>query len=233
MSKLFHVLLKFRAGAEGFTADISMAYNNVWLRPEYLRFQLYLWKEELDGNAPTEVFVVRTLIYGVRPSGNLMMAAFKLVSDYAAEMWPEHATGARALTKAYVDDLLHAVRDKRTAKGDAASLLFVLGLAKLSIKGFTFSGQAPPPEVSADGQTVGLLGMVWEPAADLVTVAAKPVFFGKVRRGKLPELVTGDLKSAFSKNFTRRTVLAKMASLFDPMCQDILILDNKTSYQTN
>ena len=218
LSKLFHVLLKFRAGAEGFTADISMAYNNVWLRPEYLRFQLYLWKEELDGNAPTEVFVVRTLIYGVRPSGNLMMAAFKLVSDYAAEMWPEHATGARALTKAYVDDLLHAVRDKRTAKGDAASLLFVLGLAKLSIKGFTFSGQAPPPEVSADGQTVGLLGMVWEPAADLVTVAAKPVFFGKVRRGKLPELVTGDLKSAFSKNFTRRTVLAKMASLFDPMC---------------
>ena len=218
LSKLFHVLLKFRAGAEGFLADISMAYNNVWLKPEYLRFQLYLWKEGLDRNAPTEVFVIKTLIYGVRPSGNLMMAAFKLVSDYAVRNWPEHARGANALQKAYVDDLVHATRDKGSAKEDANSLLFVLSLAQLSIKGFTFSGQAPPAEVSADGKTVGLLGMVWEPAEDLVNVDAKPVFFGKVRRGKLPELVTGDIKTAFSKKFTKRTVLAKMASLFDPLC---------------
>merc|ERR1712155_167222 len=123
-----------------------MAYNNVWLKPEYLRFQLYLWKEGLDRNAPTEVFVIKTLIYGVRPSGNLMMAAFKLVSDYAVRNWPEHARGANALQKAYVDDLVHATRDKGSAKEDANSLLFVLSLAQLSIKGFTFSGQARPPK---------------------------------------------------------------------------------------
>ena len=217
LSKLFHVLLKFRGGAEGFTADISMAYNNVWLKPEFLKYQLYLWKEDLDPNAPTEVFVVRTLIYGVRPSGNLMMAAFKLIADHCRDHWPEHQHGATALSEAYVDDLLHATRNKNTAKEDASSLLFVLGLANMSIKGFTFSGHPPPPEVSADGKTVGLLGMVWEPDADLVSVDAKPVFFGRVRRGKLPDLVTGDLKTAFSSKFTKRTVLSKMASLFDPM----------------
>ena len=217
LSKLFHVLLKFRAGAEGFTADITMAYNNLWLKPEYLKYHLYLWKENLDEDAPTEVFVVRTLIYGVRPSGNLMLAGFKLLSDYCLDMWPEHERGAAALGNAYVDDLLHAARNKRSAKEDADSLLFVLNLAQMTVKGFTFSGRPPPTEVSPDGATVGLLGMVWEPEPDLVSVDAKPVFFGRVRRGRLPELVTGDLKTAFSTKFTKRMVLAKMATLFDPM----------------
>ena len=218
LSKLFHVLLKFRAGAEGFSTDVTMAYNNLWLTPDCLRYQLYLWKEDLDENAPTEVFVVRTLIYGVRPSGNLMLAGFKLLSDYCLANWPEHARGAAALGGAYVDDLLHAARNRRSAKQDADSLLFVLSLAQMTVKGFTFSGQPPSPDVSADGVTVGLLGMVWEPEPDLVSVDAKPVFFGRVRRGRLPELVTGDLKTAFSSNFTKRNVLSKMASLFDPMC---------------
>ena len=218
LSKLFHVLLKFRSGAEGFTADISMAYNNIWLKPDFLKYQLYLWKEDLNEHAPTEVFVVRTLIYGVRPSGNLMLAGFKLLADHCMNKWPEHERGATALNKAYVDDLLHATRNKRTAREDADSLLFVLSLAQMSVKGFTFSGKPPPPDVSPDGTTVGLLGMVWEPEPDLVSVDAKPVFFGRVRRGRLPELVTGDLKTAFSTKFTKRTVLAKMATLFDPLC---------------
>ena len=233
LSKLLHILMKFRCGAEGFSADVTMAYNNVWLKPEFLKYQLYLWKEGLDRNAPTEVFVVRTLIYGVRPSGNLMLAAFKLIADYCREKWPEHSHGATALSQAYVDDLLHATRNKNTAKEDASSLLFVLGLANMSIKGFTFSGQPPPPEVSADGLTVGLLGMVWEPAEDLISVDAKPVFFGRVRRGKLPELVTGDLKTALATKFTKRTVLSKMASLFDPMgIVAPLTLKFKLSYST-
>ena len=217
LSKLFDILLKFRAGMDGYTADISMAYNNVYLNPEFYRFQLYLWKEELDVKAPSEIFVVRTLIYGVRPSGNLMLAAFKLLTNHCMDYFPEHEPGARALEQAYVDDLLHATRGGRTARQDAESLLFVLSLGNLSIKGFTFSGEAPPPEVSSDGKTVGLLGMVWESESDKLSADCKPVFFGRVKRGKLPELVTGDLKTALEKNFTKRTVLSKLASLYDPV----------------
>ena len=217
LSKLVHVLLKFRAGQEAFTADISCAYNNVWLHEQDFKYQLYLWKEDMDPAAPTEVYVVRTLIYGVRPSGNLMLAAFRLLSEHCMKNFPQHGQGAVALTEAYVDDLLHSSRNKDTAREDAASLLYVLGLAGMKIKGFTFSGSQPPPDVSADQRTVGLLGMVWEPEEDVISVDAKPVFFGKVKRGKLPSLVEGDVKTAWEKVFTRRSVLSKMATLFDPL----------------
>ena len=217
LAKLFHILLKFRGGGDGYTADISCAYNNVWLDPNFYRFQLYLWKEDLDPNAPTEVYIVRTLIYGVRPSGNLMLAAFKLLSAHAKEHFPQHVHGAEALARAYVDDLLYSTRDGRDAIEDAQSMLFVLELGGMSVKGFTFSGQPPPVEVSADGKTVGLLGMVWESEPDLLAADCKPVFFGKVRRGKLPDLVTGDLKTALEPKFTKRTVLSKLASLYDPL----------------
>ena len=60
-------------------------------------YQLFLWKENLDPAAPTEVWVVRTLIYGVRPSGNLMMAAFKLLSDFCYEHSPDHKKGGDIL----------------------------------------------------------------------------------------------------------------------------------------
>ena len=215
LSKLFHVLLRFRAGAEGYTADVSMAYNNVYLRPEYLKYQLYLWREDLDCQAPVEVFVIKTLIYGVRPSGNLMMSAFQVLADFCKVRYPVHVKGAEALTNAYVDDLLHSAVSKEAIKNDANSLVFVLSLANMSVKGITFSGLPPPPEMSADGETVGLLGMVWHTQEDTISANAKPIYFGKPKRGKLPELVEGDLKPALAQRFTKRTVLSKFASLFD------------------
>jgi hypothetical protein len=60
--KLQHLLLKFRLRAAAVTADISMAYNGTRLRPEHLKFQKYLWKDDLDPANSTEVMYVMTLI---------------------------------------------------------------------------------------------------------------------------------------------------------------------------
>ena len=216
--KLANSVLKFRLGAAGWTADVSMAYNQIFLEPEYYRYQLFLWKPDLDPAKPTEVWVVTTLIYGVRPSGNLMMAAFNLLADYAAERYPVHAVGGKILkSETYVDDSLHSASTMEKAKADAESFQFTLELASMGVKGFTFSSSPPPPEVSADGRTVGLVGMVWNTEPDLISCDVKPLFFGRVKRGKLPQLHEGDLKFALGKNFTKRQILSKIAGLWDPI----------------
>ena len=214
--KLHTILVKFRSAPSGFTADISMAYNQVHLRPEHYRFQLFLWRDSLDLNAPVEPWVITTLIYGVRPSGNIMQSAFNVLAEHAKKHHPKHVSGAAVLQgEAYVDDILHPAVSHDAARTDADSLLYVLNLAGVTVKGFTFAGSAPAPDLSTDGKSVGLVGIKWQVEEDLISAEAKPIFFGRAKRGKLPELLQGELKPALAKTFTKRVVLSKMASLFD------------------
>jgi hypothetical protein len=46
-----------------------MAFNGTKLRPEYLKYQKYLWKDNLLPENPTKVMYATTLIHGVKPSG--------------------------------------------------------------------------------------------------------------------------------------------------------------------
>ena len=74
-----------------------MAYNGVALLPEYWKYQKYLWQENLDENSPVITMFVKTLIYGIRPSGNLTLAGFDLLGDYVLEHFPEYKLGAEKL----------------------------------------------------------------------------------------------------------------------------------------
>ena len=216
--KLFNILLKFRVGAAAFTADISMAYNQIFLKPEDYRYQLFLWKEDLNPSSPTQLWVVTTLIYGVRPSGNLMLAAFTALANHAQKKFPVHSDAGEILKReTYVDDSLHAASSLSKARADADSFQFILSLAGMGVKGFTFSSLPPPPEVSTDGKTAGIVGMVWQTEPDFIHADVKPLFFGKVKRGKLPQLLEGELRPALAKSFTKRTVLSKLAGLWDPL----------------
>ena len=76
-----HILTRFRTGKSGFISDIKMAYNDVALHEDFIRYQLYLWKPNLDPDAPTELMAVLTVIYGVRPSGNQLQAGLGLLGQ--------------------------------------------------------------------------------------------------------------------------------------------------------
>lgn len=112
--------------------------------------------------------VVQTLIYGVRPSGNLMAAAFEKLADFVETRSPEHKMGARVLRSAYVDDLLVSEDTIEECVAAADSLKHILGEAGCNVKAITISGSPPPGEVSADGKHVGLVGMLWDPENDLI-----------------------------------------------------------------
>ena len=113
---------------------------------------------------PTKLMVVRTLIYGVRPAGNITIAGLKKLAEYARKHHPDHINGAAVLEDdTYVDDLMSAQPSEEVCMKTAKSILFTLSLASMEVKGFTFAGRDPDPELSggcgdvlgADGGSTG------------------------------------------------------------------------------
>ena len=217
LPKILNILLKFGSRKSGFTADVSMAYNSVKLKPCCFNFQRYLWQPELDPQGEVQIMYIKTLIYGVICAGGMTAIAFSLVAAFCRQYHPEHSEGAEAVEAAYVDDAAHPTDTLEDAKRVSVSMDFVLGLASMAVKAYTFAGLAPDEKVSADGESVGLLGYTWWPEADLVSLAVKELFFGKTVRGRLPDPIQGEIRQALGACFTRRTLVAKFASIFDPL----------------
>ena len=218
VASLFKLLINFRFGPHCFTTDISLAYNSIKLDILDYKFQKYLWCRDLTVGGEVIVMIIGTLIYGVRPSGNLMAAGFSKLGDYILRVRPELILGVKTLKdKAYVDDILAAFFDKLTRDQAAENLVEVLSVAGIGVKAICKSGSPPPEVMSADGQSVGLVGYSWFPENDLISLEEKPLYLGKKVRGKLPEIVTGDLKEALRPKFTKRILAGKVASLFDPL----------------
>ena len=217
LPKILHILIKFGSKKSGFTSDISMAYNMLKLFPPFFNYQRYLWQEDLDPDGQFTEMVIKTIIYGVICSGNLTAAGLALIAAHLRENYPVKEKAAEALEQVYVDDSAHAEDSLEEAKAVAEDVAFGLDLAGMRVKAFTFAGMPPSDLVSADGESVGLLGYLWWPEQDLISLCTKDLFFGKVVRGKQPEPVKGDVKKALSSCFTRRTVVAKFASTFDPL----------------
>ena len=217
LPKILGLLNQFGLRRAGFTCDISMAYNSVRLAPQFLTYQRYLWAENLSVDDPVKEMVVRTLIYGVGPSGGLMTGGFEALADHVIENYPQHGDGAMALKdSSYVDDIMRACDSLEDCHTVTQSLDFVLNLAGMTTKGYTFSGLPPSDSVSSDGLTVGVLGYTWWPEEDVISLAAKDLSLGKSSRGRAPTPVDGDLKSALEKMFTRRVLTGKVSGVYDP-----------------
>ena len=218
LAVLLHLLIQFRFGAAAFTADIRQAYNTIKLQPEYYRYQKMLWREGLSGEGELEKLCVKTLIYGVKPSGQLTAHGFKIVADVAEEDDPELKTGSEVLrSKTYVDDLLPSFSTVEERDVAAESLVKVLDYGSMTVKSITKSGSPPDENVSSDGIHCGLVGYKWDSEQDLIGLIVKPLYLGKCKRGRLPALVEGDIAAALLPKFTKRVIAGKVAGIFDPL----------------
>ena len=218
LARILDILIRFRAKPCAMTGDVRMAYNGIWLHPQFYKFQKFLWREDMDPNNPLDVLIIITLIYGIKSSGQQTLAGFSALAEFCASKYPEHHDGAEALKRDfYMDDLLKAVRSAAEARRVARSITFTLNLGKLEIKSYTFNGEKPEEEVTLDGVHVGALGYLWDSEKDLIRLDVKPLYFGKPKRGVLPEVGPGDFKDKLEKVFTKRTILAKVAGVYDPL----------------
>lgn len=216
--KIAHLLIRFRRQICGLTCDISMAYNQLHLDPTHYKWQQYLWVESLTLGDPVVRMVVKTLIYGVRPSGQLTGEGIQQVAAHCLKVKPEYARGAEVVSNnSYVDDLLDSCGSQEEAMEIIEAIRYCLGLANMTVKDFTVSGTCPSEAVSSDGKSVGVLGYIWLPEQDVLKLDIKELFFGRVKRGKKPEPVKGDFGVALKEKFTLRVLLSKTAGVYDPL----------------
>ena len=220
LGNLLAILVKFRLKRCAFTADVSMAYNGLRLHPSHLAYHKFLWRDGMSELSPLEVWVILTLIYGVRSSGNQTTVGFNILADFVLANPELHNADLGAIVlkfRAYMDDLLSSHDTAEEAARAAQELRYVLSLGSMAVKDITFNSTAPSELVSTDGKHVGLLGLLWDSKEDIITVDIGELYLGKRKRGKSPEIIEDDLTGKLAKQFTRRIIVGKVASVYDPL----------------
>lgn len=214
---ILSLLVRFSSRPFALAADVSMAYNAVKLVPEHFKYQQYLWKEGLDDAKPLITMIIRTLIYGVRPSGNLTGAGFVRLADYASEHFPHLAKGADVIRNdTYVDDSVASFDSLEECRGVASAMVEVLSFGGAAIKDFAFSTLPPSDKLSTDGVHVGVLGYLWNTVREELFLAVRPTVIGKSRKDKQRVEQEEDIWAALKSNFTKRTLQGQLARIYDP-----------------
>ena len=129
-------------------------------------------KENLDVHKKTVVAIIKTLIYGVKPVGNMCEEIIKLLANEIKDEYPE--VYVLLVLKRYVDDF-----GKSTGNEEETKKLIqqTTSKIKMEIKGWTVAGHDPPEQLSEDGVSMGFAGMTWFPKGDFFKLNIQSLHF--------------------------------------------------------
>ena len=143
-------------------------HSTVQLHPVHWCYQMYLWDENLDPSNCPKQKVIKTLIYGVRSSGNQAEQALREVAKQSFDQYPESV--AIIINDTYVDDCASGDKTKELAIQRSEELELVGNKGGFKLKGVVVSGEHPPESMSEDGCTVFVAGMRWFPKKDQLSL---------------------------------------------------------------
>ena len=89
MNKLAEIDICSSSHKAAFHTDTKKMYNSVQLREEHWCLQRYIWQNELDKGKLPEEKVIKTLIYGIKSSGNQSERELRQTTTLSAEEYPE------------------------------------------------------------------------------------------------------------------------------------------------
>ena len=209
MNFLVRVFIRWTIRRCGFHTDIQKMYNTIKLHEDDWKYQLYLWQKDLDPKFEPLIKVIKTLIYGVKPSGNQAERALREAANLQKDTYPRQAEIVN--NDFYVDDCVSGEDTYEVAKHVTDDLSFVLGRAGFILKGITFTGFDPPEKLSNPDNSVNVLGGKWFSKLDLLSLNFSELNFGKAARGRKDPKLTGIIPD----KFTRRDCAAKVGEIFD------------------
>jgi cation transport regulator ChaB len=172
LSQIPDILIRLRTRRFAWTTDISKLYNQLHLHDSALPYSLFLYDSSLSDNVKPEVWVMQRAWYGVSSTGNQAAVAIKRLAE---QNRMTHPMAFDLLMKdIYVDDVAGGEDAERTRDIQIKEAEHVLGSGGFSMKFVAKSGCLPPPDASADGKTVGCLGVTWDTQQDIFKPSILP-----------------------------------------------------------
>ena len=209
MNFLVQIFIRWLTRRCGFHTDVQKMYNSVRLAKEHRCYQLCLYHPDLTPGAKPIVYVIDTLIYGVKSSGNQAERAIREIARLSSEDFPRQNQIVQ--NDIYVDDCISGEDNLDLAQKVAEDLQNVLGKVGFHLKGVTYAGSDPPKHLSNDDLSINVAGMKWFPALDVLSLKIGDLNFGKKVRGKKSVQLAGLIPD----EFTRTDCAARVGEIFD------------------
>ena len=186
LNRLQDVLFRWSIHKDAVHTDILKMLNTIKLNHKDWCFQRYVWQKELDPSKIPYEKVIKTLIYGVKSSGNQAEHGLREVVRLAAEEYPEvYEIVHRDI---YVDDCITGASSKEFAHQRADQIEVVMNHGGFKLKGVSFSGDDPPEALSEDGTTITVAGFKWYTKEDTLLLNICDLNFSK-RQGERSKIV--------------------------------------------
>ena len=159
-------------------------YKSVKLLEDDWCLQWYIWQKDWDPRKLPEEEVIKTLIYGVKSSGNQAERGLRGTARLSADEYLK--VNQIVQNDIFVDDCLSGEENVKKASKRADELELVLNCGGFTVKGITFTGGDPPKALSTDDSSVNVAGMKWFPKKDLIALGIGELNFAKKQCGKKP-----------------------------------------------
>lgn len=208
LNKLQQIIIRWCTHSIGLHTDISKMYNTICLDERDWCLQRYLWHNNLDPSKPPVEKVIKTLIYGVRPSGNQAEYGLRKVAEMSSSEYPEASQIIQKDT--YVDDCISGEASIPKAHKRADELETVVNRGGFKLKGVSFSRENPHENLS-DGEFLIVAGLKWYPKEDLLSLNIGDLNFAKRKRGKKPEGKFNIIPTVL----TKRHCASKVGEIYD------------------
>ena len=88
LNNLQAITIRWTTHPHVFHTDVQKMYNRVLLDSSHWCYQMYLFSKNLDIGDTPEWKVIKTLIYGVRPSGSLAECALRRTVELCKDIYP-------------------------------------------------------------------------------------------------------------------------------------------------
>ena len=190
-------------------SDIRKMYNSIRLAEKHWCFQRYAWQRDLDASKIPKEKVIKTLIYGIRSSGNQAECGLRAIAKLFKDEYPEVYQIIQ--NDVYVDDCITGESSTDRAYIRADELEVIINRGGFHLKGVTFSGVDPSSDLSDDGSSISVGGMKWFPKSNELSLSISDLNFAKKQRGKKPS----NTSNIVPEKLTRRHCASKVAEIFD------------------
>ena len=155
MNKLVEICVRWLIHKYAFHTDIQKMYNTVKLIEEDWCYQLYLWNEELSLSKEPKIKAIKTLIYGVKSSGNQAESGLRKTAELQSKEYPK--CNEIVQRDIYVDDCMSGENTLEAVHSCTDNLKVVLNKGGFCLKGLTFSGNHPPTDLTVDGISINVV----------------------------------------------------------------------------